>query len=89
MNLQVSHATMGEALSNGSAPVALEMPSPRRKRDPRAFESDASYFKRRADEERVFASQQSDPRCRALHIELADRYASLSAAIREAKVQIG
>jgi hypothetical protein len=38
------------------------------------MESDVSYFKRRADEERAAASSASDPQARLIHLELAARY---------------
>lgn len=38
------------------------------------MESDVSYFKRRADEERAAASRARDTQARLIHLELAARY---------------
>lgn len=88
MNLQVGQAMMEAAIVEWSEPVP-QRPHQRVRRNRPAFESDAAYFRRRASEERAFAHGLTDARARALHIELADRYASLAAAIREAEEQIG
>ena len=47
------------------------------------LESDASYFHRRSAEERASAAGAQTDLTRALHLELAQRYAGLSAAIRK------
>lgn len=47
------------------------------------------YFARRADEERAFALRQESDLTRSLHLELADRYASFSAAIWEIDEKLG
>ena len=52
-------------------------------------ESDAHYFRRRADQERRSAMAARDPEARARHRELAERYASLVAAITEAEDKLG
>jgi hypothetical protein len=52
-------------------------------------ESDASYFCRRSAEERASAAEAGNDLTRALHVELAERYANLSAAIREVEERIG
>lgn len=52
-------------------------------------ESDAHYFRRRADQERRSAMAAPDPVARARHRELAERYASLVAAITEAEEKLG
>lgn len=52
-------------------------------------ESDASYFARRANEERRFALRQDSDLTRSLHLELAERYASFSAAIQEIDEKLG
>jgi hypothetical protein len=52
-------------------------------------ESDASYFARRAAEERATAEQAGTSVSRSLHLELAERYAGLAAAIREVEERIG
>ena len=89
MNLQVSQSTM-HAVAEAYAPQVLRTAAGSRlQRELRPYESDASYFQRRSREERAFAEGLSDARSRALHLELADRYAGLSAAIREAEEQLG
>jgi hypothetical protein len=52
-------------------------------------ESDAAYFARRANEERTFALRQQNELARSLHLELAERYASFSAAIQELDEKLG
>lgn len=52
-------------------------------------ESDARYFRRRAEQERRLAMAAPDPQARARHRELADRYAGLVAAITEAEDKLG
>jgi hypothetical protein len=54
-----------------------------------AIESDATYFDRRAREERAVAQASGSVTTRGLHLELASRYAGLAAAIREAEAQVG
>ena len=53
------------------------------------FESDAAYFSRRAEEEKATAARSADALVRSLHLELAERYTGLSAAIQEAEERIG
>lgn len=53
------------------------------------FESDHEYFDRRGKEERLRADAINDPLARSLHLDLANRYATLSAAIREAADRTG
>ena len=53
------------------------------------FESDHEYFRRRGEEERRRACGIDDPLARSLHLDLANRYATLSAAIREAADRTG
>lgn len=55
----------------------------------RTMESDQAYFARRAGEERETALAAADPQVRGIHLELAERYALLSAAISEAFDQLG
>ena len=89
MNLQVSQSTR-HAVAKAYAPQVVRTAlRSRPQRELRPYESDASYFQRRSREERVFADGLEDPRNRALHLELADRYAALSAAIREAEELLG
>lgn len=45
------------------------------------FESDASYFQRRAAEERAFAATIEDSRARSLHLDLAERFDNLAGEI--------
>jgi hypothetical protein len=59
----------------------LQLASPR--------ESDAVYFARRANEERTFALRQQSELARSLHLEIAERYASFSAAIQEVDEKLG
>ena len=40
-----------------------------------------SYFKRRAEEARLRARDTDDPRVRAVHLELAEQYATRAAAL--------
>lgn len=63
----------------------ISPPDPRRPRPDCAptIESDADYFERRASAEMTYAAALDDPQCRALHIELASRYAQLATAIRQ------
>lgn len=53
------------------------------------MESDASYFERRAQEEFAAASAAISPHVRAVHFEMAERYAKLAAAIEEATDKLG
>ena len=53
------------------------------------MESDASYFRRRADEEFAAAEAASSAHVRAVHFEMAERYAQLAAAMDEANEKIG
>lgn len=53
------------------------------------FETDHEYFHRRGEEERLRAKSIEDPLARSLHLDLANRYANLSAAIREAAERTG
>lgn len=53
------------------------------------MESDASYFKRRAEEEFAAAAAAAAPQVRAVHFEMAERYAQLAAAIDEATDKLG
>jgi hypothetical protein len=53
------------------------------------MESDASYFRRRADEEFAAADCSVSPHVRAVHFEMAERYAQLAAAIEEATDKLG
>jgi len=45
------------------------------------MEGDSLYFSRRGSEERKAAATAADPRARQAHLELADRYDELAAAI--------
>ena len=45
------------------------------------MESDTSYFRRRASEERTAALHSRDPRARQAHLDLAGRYEDLVRAI--------
>ena len=47
------------------------------------MQSDAVYFSRRADQERAAASQASCPNARDAHLQMAERYGELAAAIAE------
>jgi hypothetical protein len=51
-------------------------------------ESDASYFTRRAGEERVHADHAADELTQSLHLELADRYAAVANAIRQVEKKL-
>ena len=53
------------------------------------MESDASYFQRRAEEEFAAAALAATPYVRAVHFEMAERYAKLAAAIEEATDKLG
>ena len=53
------------------------------------MESDASYFQRRAEEEFAAAASGATPQVRAVHLEMAERYAQLAAAIDEATDKLG
>jgi hypothetical protein len=53
------------------------------------MESDASYFRRRAEEEFEAAASTASPDARAVHFDLAGRYAQLAAAIEEATDKLG
>lgn len=55
----------------------------------RPHESDQDYFARRAVEERAVALASPDPHSRGIHLDLAERYGALSAAIGEATDRIG
>jgi hypothetical protein len=45
------------------------------------MDGDPLYFSRRGSEERQAAATAADPRARQAHLELADRYDELAAAI--------
>lgn len=45
------------------------------------MQSDTSYFSRRANEERAAAGSASCPEAREAHLQMAERYAELAAAI--------
>ena len=45
------------------------------------MESDAAYFGRRANAERVAAMKAADPRARKAHLDMAERYDELAKAI--------
>lgn len=47
----------------------------------RMMEGDASYFRRRAAEERAIALDAHDPRVRQVHVDMAARYEDLGRAI--------
>ena len=47
------------------------------------MEGDAAYFSRRAREERLAASNAVSPSAREAHLEMAERYDQLAAAIEE------
>ena len=51
------------------------------------MESDAAYFSRRAEEERVAAMRTVDSRARKAHLELANRYFAIAASI-ESRAEI-
>jgi hypothetical protein len=53
------------------------------------MESDVSYFQRRADEELAAARLTPSASARAVHFEMAERYAQLAAAIEEATDKLG
>jgi hypothetical protein len=53
------------------------------------MESDVSYFQRRADEEFAAANSAASPHARAVHLEMAERYSQLAAAIEEATDKLG
>jgi hypothetical protein len=53
------------------------------------LESDASYFRRRADEEFAAAGAAQSPHARAVHFEMAERYSQIAAAIEEATDKLG
>jgi hypothetical protein len=48
-------------------------------------ETDAAYFRRRANEERAFADRVRDQHSRDLHLEIAQLYEDLSATLRESQ----
>ena len=51
------------------------------------MEADFAYFSRRAREERVAAMKAPHPTARQAHIELAERYDELAAAIAEQQMR--
>ena len=51
--------------------------------------SDAAYFSRRANEERVAAMKAADPRARKVHLEMAARYDELACAIESHELRLG
>jgi hypothetical protein len=53
------------------------------------MESDLSYFRRRSDEELAAANTAGSTDVRAVHFEMAERYAKLAAAIEEATDKLG
>lgn len=66
----------------------ISPPEPRRTAPAATIvESDADYFERRASEGLLYALGLADPRCRAIHIELASHYAQRAAAIRQSEAQ--
>jgi hypothetical protein len=95
MNAQVKRAVDGTSgrdisrLLEKHVAVAARHGPPWSERVLASSESDASYFQRRAGEERTSAAGAESELTRALHLELAQRYASLSAAIREVEDKIG
>jgi hypothetical protein len=52
------------------------------------MEGDANYFNRRANEERVAAMKAAHPLAREAHLELAERYQKMSAAIATHQLRI-
>jgi hypothetical protein len=52
------------------------------------MESDATYFGRRASEERGAAMRAPHPTARRVHLDMADRYDELSGAIAARDVQL-
>jgi hypothetical protein len=96
MNKQFKQALEGSfAAESVDVLGGQQVPGPARPRAwaERAFEtgieSDATYFDRRAGEERAVAVAAGSVMTRELHLELASRYAGLAAAIREAETQVG
>lgn len=95
MNAQVNRVIEGAfALDNlhflsGQDAPAPKHGRPRVERELAFAESDSTYFSRRAREERASAEVAVNDMTRALHLELADRYANVSAAIREVEERIG
>jgi hypothetical protein len=68
----------------GETPIfPAEPPRPLRQFDFIEHETDAHYFERRAAEGLAYAAERSEPHLKALHIDLASRYAQLAAALRE------
>lgn len=53
------------------------------------MEGDASYFSRRAGEERIAAMKAAHPRARSSHLEMAERYAELAGAIASHQLRVG
>ena len=53
------------------------------------MESDACYFRRRAEEEFAAAKSAVSENARASHFEMAERYSQLAAAIDEANERLG
>jgi len=53
------------------------------------METDACYFRRRAAEEFAAAKTAPSVQARAVHWEMAERYAQLAAAIAEADEKLG
>jgi hypothetical protein len=53
------------------------------------METDVCYFRRRAEEELAAANTASCDHSRAAHIEMAERYSELAAAIQEANGKLG
>jgi len=52
-------------------------------------EADASYFRRRAVEERALGLDASEPRVRQVHLDMADRYEDLAHAVEAFERHLG
>ena len=50
--------------------------------------SDITFYDRRAEQERTMAQRAGTPGARTIHLELADRYASLAAQMGRPKLSI-
>ena len=53
------------------------------------MEGDASYFSRRATEEREAAMKAPHPTVRTVHLEMASRYDELAGAISDGELRLG
>ena len=82
---------MGEiySLAGHSCPTSALNRAPAGKRAPVVNEPDEAYFRRRSGEERECADRAADACSKAAHLTLAERYAGLAAAIREAQDKLG